>query len=391
MKTTETAGAPPVRPSAEEELKERSIPTSVHDLVARSTNTSTTSQPLARSMSAWKRKVAPGDMGDHVVMAAQTMKRSKYVIDPRISKFMPWWDMAMVAALVFTLVVTPFEVAFIDGGKYIDTLFYVNRIVDISFMVDMVLTFHLAFPEKASKGGHWEFKQDKIAIAYLKGWFIVDLVSVFPFWCLTLEWHDMFGNLPPANITGEESITFERTAVIFRVVRLLRLLKLARVLKASRILQRHLLDVITNYLELTYSVLELLKLVVILIVWSHWQACLWGLISGFMADLGEPNWLTQSRDGFRITYPDVEPTAVDECERVAHLAPPRLVSPQPPRIVCRRARLAPVASRQLTTSPLSKPSSKATLSHALCSLLLVACRRRGALLVCDDPHVDWLR
>ena len=46
---------------------------------------------------------------------------------------------------------------------------------------------------------------------------------------------------------------FTRTSVLFRTVRLLRMLKLARVLKASRVLQRHLLDVVTGYLELTYA------------------------------------------------------------------------------------------------------------------------------------------
>ena len=176
------------------------------------------------------------------------------------------WDLFILVLILYSCISVPFRLGMNcdpKGGWWVFEVF-----VSFAFIVGIFANFHTA----AVHGDQLILNRSEIASRYRQGWFIVDLVSVFPFWCLTLEWHDMFGNLPPANITGEDSITFERTAVIFRVVRLLRLLKLARVLKASRILQRHLLDVITNYLELTYSVLELLKLVVILIVWSHWQA-----------------------------------------------------------------------------------------------------------------------
>ena len=39
-----------------------------------------------------------------------------WMIDPRKSKFMPIWDVVMLAALAFTAIVTPFEVTFIDEG-----------------------------------------------------------------------------------------------------------------------------------------------------------------------------------------------------------------------------------------------------------------------------------
>ena len=40
-------------------------------------------------------------------------KRSKLVIDPRSSKWLPKWDGIAACALIFTALVTPFEVAFL--------------------------------------------------------------------------------------------------------------------------------------------------------------------------------------------------------------------------------------------------------------------------------------
>ena len=47
------------------------------------------------------------------------------------------WDLAMVIVLLLVAIVTPFEVAFLD--IQIDGLFFVNRVVDALFLVDMVL------------------------------------------------------------------------------------------------------------------------------------------------------------------------------------------------------------------------------------------------------------
>ena len=39
-----------------------------------------------------------------------------YVIDPRTASWMQWWDIVMMVALLFTALVTPLEVAFLEGG-----------------------------------------------------------------------------------------------------------------------------------------------------------------------------------------------------------------------------------------------------------------------------------
>ena len=55
-------------------------------------------------------------------------------------------ELETVAALLFTATVTPVEVAFLDEGTRITTLWVINRVVDLAFMIDMFITFNLAFP-----------------------------------------------------------------------------------------------------------------------------------------------------------------------------------------------------------------------------------------------------
>ena len=54
-------------------------------------------------------------------MEEKAKKALKYlrrgnVIDPRTAKWMQWWDIVMMLALLFTALVTPLEVAFLEGG-----------------------------------------------------------------------------------------------------------------------------------------------------------------------------------------------------------------------------------------------------------------------------------
>ena len=53
-----------------------------------------------------------------------------------------------------------------------------------------------------------------------------------------------------------------------------------------------LADLLTNHWEWTFAVLNMVKLCLILTLYAHWQACLWGLVSSYMEQEGYPNWIT---------------------------------------------------------------------------------------------------
>ena len=246
---------------------------------------------------------------------AREMQKIGWVIDPRKNCLLPKWDLTMVSALLFTAIVTPVEVAFLEEGQYITNLWVINRLVDLCFMIDIILTFNRAYQESAEKGGHWVFNKWVIARNYLLGWFLLDFFSVVPFWLTSLQYsyyscleqpgmtHDSCMAIETLaalsnNTDNGQMATMTRSAVLFRIAKLLRMVKLARVFKASRVLQRALLDYVMNELEWTFAVIKMIKLLVVLTAYAHWQACLWGLISSYYDSDGTPNWVAS----FRVEY-----------------------------------------------------------------------------------------
>ncbi len=107
-----------------------------------------------------------------------------------------------------------------------------------------------------------------IARRYIKSWFVIDVVSIFPF--------DFVGGGDP---------NASRFA-LFRVVRLLRLAKLLRVVRASRILSRW-----RNRVGISHSTLSLAKFFLIIILVSHWSACVFHLAGAIQEDSGNLNWI----------------------------------------------------------------------------------------------------
>ena len=99
--------------------------------------------------------------------------KSKVLLFHPNQVFMQRWDAAMTFLLLFTAVVTPFEVAFLaeDGSFLKDDsltpatggarelmktqeiliLFIVNRMVDLGFMADIFVNFNLAYFDAAGR------------------------------------------------------------------------------------------------------------------------------------------------------------------------------------------------------------------------------------------------
>jgi len=177
-----------------------------------------------------------------------------WVIDPN-SPFMRQWDLVTIVALFFTATITPYEVALLT--TQLNFLFVVNRLIDLVFTADMVMQFFLIFRESTELGGGWIRDRGRIRRHYLKGWFTIDLVSILPFDIVAFALKD--------GALGKMKA--------LRIIRLLRLLKLVRIVRASRIFKRW-----ETSISISYSVLSLMKFLLMIIIFGHWLACAWALL-----------------------------------------------------------------------------------------------------------------
>ena len=209
-------------------------------------------------------------LGDEIKKMRLRLKKQEGMSLSPNSTFGRRWDIATMIALLFTAIVTPLEVAFEAPSPTWGLLFVINRVVDVIFGFDIVFNFFFAYRDDRI-GGVLVRNQRLIAKHYIKGMFIVDVLSVVPFEFLGL-----------------------RRLKAFRLVRLLRLLKLVRVLRASRVLAKYETSV-----SLSFAQRDMLKMGVLVLIVAHWSACVWGLADSSVRDsddLETQTWVTAAAE-----------------------------------------------------------------------------------------------
>ena len=195
------------------------------------------------------------------------------VIDPRRSPAFAWWDGITVIALIFTALVTPYEVAFLPpSADALDPMFLINRAVDGVFLCDIILQFFLMQMVSDKYGDRWIANQQVLIRRYLSGWFVIDIFST------AISAVDILA------VTSTESGVSKLK--VLRVVRVLRLIKLMRLLRGSRILSRW-----ESKVSINYAAMSLARVVLLLMLSIHWAACAWALGSSFTRPSPQSTWL----------------------------------------------------------------------------------------------------
>jgi hypothetical protein len=165
---------------------------------------------------------------------------------------LPVWNYIILAATIFTALVTPYEVALLPVSNSVDILMIINRVVDFIFVLEILLSFNTMYVN--GEGGLVR-RHAAIAKHYLRGWFLVDVITTIPY--------DVLNSV----------MTNPRTNVKFiRFVRIFRLIKLFRLLRASKKLGQSGI-----YLDLPSSAQVVVYLALIIILLNHWLACVWAM------------------------------------------------------------------------------------------------------------------
>ena len=160
----------------------------------------------------------------------------------------------------------------------LNALFVVNQIVNTVFIIDIIFQFFIPVPDhRPENEGEMIHDHKIIAKTYLKGWFILDVVSVLPFDILTIA---SPGLIPPGPASKS-----------FKLIRILRLIKLMRVLRASRIIQRW-----ENSISISYSSRSLGGAMVGILVLLHWLTCFWALLPQLQGEFRNATGLTDAVD-----------------------------------------------------------------------------------------------
>ncbi|KAM3187811.1 hypothetical protein ACTXT7_001588, partial [Hymenolepis weldensis] len=155
------------------------------------------------------------------------------------------WDWLIVLCTFYFAIMVPYNAAFHRDGteRYLRTL---DMIIEVLFIIggfiDILLNFRTTF---VSKSGQVVHHSKEIALNYIRGWFILDLIAAVPFDIIK-------------TIQNPES----------PVATWMHLMKLARLLRLARLVQK-----IERYSQYSAVVLGILMCIFFLL--AHWFACVW--------------------------------------------------------------------------------------------------------------------
>lgn len=166
--------------------------------------------------------------------------RKPWIIYPE-DKFKTIWDIIQSVVLLLSCILTPFNLAFATEVEEVLWYTMFNYAIDIIFLIDIIVIFNCAVEIELNL----EADRYKIAVTYLKGWFLIDLLSIMPFELMI-----------PASITDESQSTqagnansfvrMTRISKLYKLVKITKLIRMFKILKNKKKITKNAMSVVKN-------------------------------------------------------------------------------------------------------------------------------------------------
>ena len=178
------------------------------------------------------------------------------------------WDVFIMVLLAWVSIVTPVQISYLSDFQRLDNipdwmfLFLIDRLIDIVFVMDMFVSVRTSWLDEH---GDEAFQDGKAVTRYLKGFFLIDFLSIFPFQVLLSS---------PGKLT--------------RLLKLIRLVKMVRLLKVSKFY-----GAVEKQagLSIGYSNIRMVILLLMILIIAHWMACALFIVYSYAEESGETTWV----------------------------------------------------------------------------------------------------
>lgn len=159
--------------------------------------------------------------------------------------------------LILACIITPLRLAMVQPNEE-DTPFWtvVQAVIDILFFADIIIIFNTAIYDAYFT---YVISRKTIAGNYLRGWFTVDFMAIFPFQLLV------------------DTSSMNSLFRIARISRLYKLIKLTRLLRVFKLIkeQAKMLRIFADILKISPGFERLYFFLLLFILMAHIISCLW--------------------------------------------------------------------------------------------------------------------
>ena len=191
-----------------------------------------------------------------------------------------WWMLTVFAA-AFTAFLETFQIAFSSGWAPTSGSAILDYITISVFFFDMVINFNLAYYDERSK---LVYGRREIARNYMKFWFWIDLVGVFPFYITALAIAGKVG--AESTVSDQDPLNLLRMFKLVRLVRLHRVLTFFSLIKYSR--------------KISFVAYTLMRNFSAAVFWCHLWACIMYFIARMYSFDPENTWIGSSHSDLSI-------------------------------------------------------------------------------------------
>ncbi|CAG9323774.1 unnamed protein product [Blepharisma stoltei] len=187
------------------------------------------------------------------------------------SKFKQFWNILLLFFLMYTFTVIPWEVAFMDENIG-DTSFWINTSCDFFFLCDVLVNLNTAIYDSRGK---LVYSRIEIFKDYLKGMLLVDLISIFPFYLLSLG--------PGAS----------RANSFMRFLRMTRMTKIVRAKKLASIIKSLTGSEKLDYFLDNYQGARIMGIFFTVMILTHFISCIW-IFSAKLDNYNPNTWIVKN-------------------------------------------------------------------------------------------------
>lgn len=189
------------------------------------------------------------------------------------------WDSCLLAALAHAAIMLPLEIGY--TLEYNGILHVLDIAIDVFFCADVCLNFRTSF---IRDDGAEETRCMEISKAYLRGFFVVDLISSVPLDRILANEQAL------ENLKAAKGL---KAGKIFKISRMLKIAKLLRLVRIQKTFARF-----KDYWVLGRSTSKILRLLVFSCFFAHINACGFSFVSRFSDHFYVQSWQREYADGY---------------------------------------------------------------------------------------------
>lgn len=141
-----------------------------------------------------------------------------------------FWNLLIMVLTIYTAILLPIRLAFMDETGTSGALFYIDMITDVVFVIDIFLNFFIV---EEDLNGEMIINQKELAKKYIMSWLIVDIVASIPVSIIIF-----FVDHQQQGSDGLFSIRFLKLTKFTRLYRLLALFKMMKLFKNHKFLEQ---------------------------------------------------------------------------------------------------------------------------------------------------------